>query len=71
MNTKSLHAADEEQDPLRYPYRHHGPPVFGSKLADYLISEMSLREDRPEFFDDDELKSIKCTEAPTARYISA
>ena len=51
MNTKRLNAADHERDTLRYPYRHHGPAVFGSKLADYLISEASLREDRPELFD--------------------
>jgi len=36
----------------RYPYTHHGPPVHGSKLADYLISELSLRQDRPELFED-------------------
>lgn len=36
----------------RYPYRHHGPPVHGSKMADYLISEFSLREDHPELFED-------------------
>lgn len=53
MNTKRLDAADQEADELRYPYRHHGPAVFGSKLADYLISEMHLREDRPDLFDDD------------------
>lgn len=29
----------------RYPYRHHGPSVHGSKLADFLISEVHLRED--------------------------
>ena len=34
----------------RYPYRHHGPAVHGSKLADYLISEANLREDHPELF---------------------
>lgn len=34
----------------RYPYRHHGPSVHGSKLADYLISEANLREDCPEMF---------------------
>ena len=34
----------------RYPYSHHGPAVHGSKLADYLLSEHSLREDRPELF---------------------
>ncbi len=39
----------------RYPYRHHGPPVHGSKLEDYLISEASLREDRPELFDEDKI----------------
>ena len=35
----------------RYPYTHHGPPVHGSKLLDYLISEMHLRKDRPELFE--------------------
>ncbi len=54
MDTKRIDAVDKETDPLRYPYRHEGPPVFGSKLADYLISEMHLREDRPELFNDDE-----------------
>ena len=34
----------------RYPYSHHGPTVHGSKLMDYLFSEYSLREDRPELF---------------------
>ena len=29
----------------RYPYRHHGPAVHGSKLADYLVSEIALLED--------------------------
>ena len=29
----------------RYPYRHHGPAVHGSKLADYLISEANMIED--------------------------
>ncbi|MCA9368547.1 hypothetical protein KC887_09960 [Candidatus Kaiserbacteria bacterium] len=29
----------------RYPYRHHGPAVHGSKLADYLISEANMTED--------------------------
>lgn len=38
---------------LRYPYTHHGPPVHGSKMADYLISELSLRDDCPELFGDD------------------
>jgi hypothetical protein len=37
-------------NPCRYPYTHHGPAVYGSKLADYLISEAHLREDRPELF---------------------
>ncbi len=36
----------------RYPYRHHGPSVHGSKLTDYLISENSLRDDHPEMFPD-------------------
>lgn len=30
----------------RHPYRHHGPAIHGSKLADFLISEASLQEDR-------------------------
>lgn len=29
----------------RYPYRHHGPAVHGSKLADFLVSEAHMRED--------------------------
>ena len=29
----------------RYPYTHHGPTIHGSKLLDYLISEISLIED--------------------------
>lgn len=29
----------------RYPYTHHGPAVYGSKLADYLISEANMRDD--------------------------
>lgn len=37
----------------RYPYTHHGPAVHGSKMADYLVSELSLREDHPELFEDD------------------
>ena len=37
----------------RYPYRHHGPAVHGSKTLDYLVSEISLREDRPEMFDEE------------------
>ena len=36
----------------RYPYSHHGQSVHGSKLADYLISEQTLREDHPELFGD-------------------
>jgi len=27
-----------------YPYTHLGPPVHGSKLEDYLISEASMIE---------------------------
>jgi len=34
----------------RYPYTHHGPAIHGSKLADYMLSEHSLREDHPELF---------------------
>ena len=34
----------------RCPYTHHGPTVHGSKLADYLVSEMALRDDYPEMF---------------------
>ena len=30
----------------RYPYSHDGPPVHGSKLEDFLISEYNRREDR-------------------------
>lgn len=29
----------------RYPYTHHGPSVYGSKMMDYMISEHSLIED--------------------------
>lgn len=29
----------------RYPYRHHGPAVHGSKLADFLVSEANMIED--------------------------
>lgn len=36
-----------------YPYRHDGPPVHRSKLADFLVSEANLREDRPDLFEDD------------------
>ena len=32
----------------RYPYTHHGPPVHGSKLMDFLISEYNRRQDRPQ-----------------------
>ena len=41
----------------RYPYTHQGPPVYGSKLHDYLISEASLRENLPELFEDDKEQS--------------
>jgi hypothetical protein len=36
-------AAGTAQD--RYPYRHHGPAIHGSKLVDFLISEHNMRED--------------------------
>lgn len=36
-----------------YPYTHHGPAVHGSKIADYLVSEIALRQDYPEIFDSD------------------
>jgi len=42
----------EAANERRYPYSHHGPAVHGSKIADYLLSELSLREDHPELFDD-------------------
>jgi hypothetical protein len=29
----------------RYPYTHHGPPVYDSKLMDFLISEENMRAD--------------------------
>lgn len=29
----------------RFPYTHHGPTVYGSKLADYLVTEASMIED--------------------------
>lgn len=31
-----------------YPYTHNGPTVYGSKLADYLVSELAFQEDYPE-----------------------
>lgn len=34
-----------DQCASRYPYRHRGPAMHGSKLADYLISEVALQED--------------------------
>lgn len=37
----------------RYPYTHHGTPVHGNKLLDYLASENALREDHPELFEDE------------------
>ena len=41
----------------RYRYTHHGPPVYDSKLMDYLISEHNLREDYPDlFYDRDEMR---------------
>jgi hypothetical protein len=27
-----------------FPYRHAGPPVYGSKFVDYLITEANMRE---------------------------
>ena len=48
-----ISTAKEACDIVRYPYTHHGPPVFGSKLEDYLISEAHLREDHPDFFEGD------------------
>jgi len=39
-----------------YPYTHHGLAVHGSKLEDYLISEASLREERPDIFESGEPK---------------
>ena len=41
MKPGDMHQQDDE----RYPYRHHGPSVYGSKLADYLVSEQSMEED--------------------------
>lgn len=49
--TEVCPGCDGTRCPCRYPYTHHGPAVHGSKLADYLISEAFLREDRPELFD--------------------
>ncbi len=54
-----IHAAREAKQLMRYPYTHHGPTVYGSKLADYLISEHSLREDHPELFETDSQGSGK------------
>jgi len=57
LSSAELHALlrdGEGEAALRYPYRHHGPPVHGSKLEDYLISEASLREDVPELFLDED-----------------
>lgn len=45
--------AHEDRSRDRYPYRHHGPAVHGSKMIDYLISELALREDCPELFADE------------------
>ncbi len=40
-----------------YPYRHNGPTVYGSQLADYFVSMAHARQDNPEkFTDDDELE---------------
>jgi len=41
-------------NPCRYPYTRHEPTVHGSKLLDYLLSEVSLREDRPDLFKNEE-----------------
>lgn len=54
-DTKCIHLTAEMADKCTtcnpYPYRHHGPAVHGSKLADYLVTEASLREDHPELFE--------------------
>lgn len=34
-----------EMPRCRYPYSHDGPAVYGSKLADYLISEANMEDD--------------------------
>jgi len=38
-------AAEEVSQIVRYPYRHHGPAVYGDKLTDFLVSEFHMRED--------------------------
>ena len=57
----------------RYPYTHKGPSVHGSKVLDYLISEQSLREDRPELFGDmhqmDEPEPERAPEPAPAAYV--
>lgn len=32
----------EEEQPADLPYTHHGPTVYGSKLADYMVSEAMM-----------------------------
>lgn len=53
MDKCTRHKGEACQCERCYPYTHHGPTVHGSKLADYLVSEMSLREDYPEMFRED------------------
>jgi hypothetical protein len=40
-----IKAAEEAKQIARYPYTHHGPPVYGDKLTDFLISEANMIED--------------------------
>ena len=50
---RPIASAKEARDLVRYPYTHHGPTIYGSKLADYLVSEASMRVDHPELFEDE------------------
>jgi hypothetical protein len=51
MTLHRMDVVSNESASLRYPYTHHGPAVFGSKLADYLFSEAHLCDDYPELFE--------------------
>lgn len=53
VGKRLIGAAEEAAEIVRYPYTHHGPTVYGSKLADFFVSEANLREDRPDLFEDD------------------
>ena len=36
----------------RNPYTHHGASIYGSKIADYLVSELHLMDARQDIFTD-------------------